>query len=155
MEKVMTLLARGVSPGVVEGEALVCPKGIGSFGGLDPATGVITEYDNVNRGESVKGRILVMPGSKGSNGWSCIFNVVLDLILARGQGDLLRESGACLKAVRATGCWCPTSQLHRRTKPASTSPTCLARQTPRRANCAVQRSRMPLPPVTHPISPAG
>lgn len=75
MERVMTLMARGAIGGAAEGEALVCPKGIGAFGGLDPATGVILEYDNVNRGETIKGKILIMPGSKGSNGWSCIFNV--------------------------------------------------------------------------------
>jgi uncharacterized protein len=74
MDTVMvTLQGRGVVAGVVEGEALVCPKGIGAFGGLDPRTGVIEEYDNVNRGATVKGKILVMPGSKGSNGWSCYF----------------------------------------------------------------------------------
>jgi predicted aconitase with swiveling domain len=75
VERVITVRARGVGGGVAEGEALVCPDGIGAYGGLDPATGTITEYDNVHRGETVKDRILVMPGSKGSNGWSCIFNV--------------------------------------------------------------------------------
>jgi predicted aconitase with swiveling domain len=59
----VALQGRGVVAGTVEGEALVCPKGIGAFGGLDPRTGVIEEYD----------KILVMPGSKGSNGWSCYF----------------------------------------------------------------------------------
>jgi predicted aconitase with swiveling domain len=69
----VTLHGRGVVAGIVEGEALVCPKGIGAFGGLDPRTGVINEYDNVNRGATIKDKILVMPGSKGSNGWSCYF----------------------------------------------------------------------------------
>jgi predicted aconitase with swiveling domain len=69
----ITLKGRGVIPGIVEGEALVCPKSITGWGGIDPKTGIIKEYENVNRGKSIKGRILVMPGSKGSNGWSCYF----------------------------------------------------------------------------------
>ena len=67
------LRGRGVVAGVAEGEALVCPEGITGWGGIDPATGIIKEYDNPNRGRSIKGRVLVMPGSKGSNGWSCYF----------------------------------------------------------------------------------
>lgn len=64
---------RGVVAGVVEGEALVCPRSITGWGGIDPVTGIIKEYNNINHGQSIKGRILVMPGSKGSNGWSCYF----------------------------------------------------------------------------------
>jgi predicted aconitase with swiveling domain len=69
----LRLRGRGVVAGIVEGEALVCPRGITGWGGIDPSTGVIKEYDNPNRGLSISGRILVMPGSKGSNGWSCYF----------------------------------------------------------------------------------
>ena len=69
----ITLRGRGVIPGIVEGEALVCPRSITGWGGIDPQTGIIKQYDNVNRGKSIKGKILVMPGSRGSNGWSCYF----------------------------------------------------------------------------------
>ena len=72
--ELVVLRGRGVVRGTVEGEALVCPEGITGWGGIDPATGVIKEYDNPNRGSSIKNTILVMPGSKGSNGWSCYFN---------------------------------------------------------------------------------
>jgi predicted aconitase with swiveling domain len=67
------LKGRGVVAGIAEGQALVCPQGITGWGGIDPRSGVIREYDNPNRGRSLQGRILVMPGSKGSNGWSCHF----------------------------------------------------------------------------------
>ncbi|HZK49213.1 MAG TPA: DUF126 domain-containing protein [Thermoleophilia bacterium] len=69
----ITLRGCGVVAGVVEGEALVCPTSIQGWGGIDPATGVIKEHGHVNRGVSIKGRILVLPGSRGSNGWSCYF----------------------------------------------------------------------------------
>jgi predicted aconitase with swiveling domain len=72
MDKI-TLKGRGVIAGIVEGEALVCPNSITGWGGIDPETGIIKEYGNLNRGSSIKGKILVMPGSKGSNGWSCYF----------------------------------------------------------------------------------
>lgn len=72
MEKVV-LQGRGVIPGVVEGEALVCADSITGWGGIDPETGVIKDYENVNKGKTIKGTILIMPGSKGSNGWSCYF----------------------------------------------------------------------------------
>jgi predicted aconitase with swiveling domain len=72
--EVLVLKGRGVVPGMVEGEAIVCPEGITGWGGIDPSTGIIKEYDNPNRGKSIFNTILVMPGSKGSNGWSCYFN---------------------------------------------------------------------------------
>ena len=72
MERII-ITGRGVIPGEVEGEALVCPESITGWGGIDPQTGIIKEYENVNVGKSIKDKILVMPGSKGSNGWSCYF----------------------------------------------------------------------------------
>jgi len=72
MEK-LVIRGRGAVPGVAEAEALVCPRSITGWGGIDPATGIIREYGNINRGKSIKDKILVIPGSKGSNGWSCYF----------------------------------------------------------------------------------
>lgn len=72
MEKII-LKGRGVIPGVVEGTALVCPRSITGWGGVDPRTGIIKDFDNPNKGKTIKDTILVMPGSKGSNGWSCYF----------------------------------------------------------------------------------
>jgi len=69
----ITIKGRGVIPGVVEGEALVCPKSITGWSGIDPKTGIILERGNINQGKSIKDTILVLPGSKGSNGWSCYF----------------------------------------------------------------------------------
>ena len=71
---VRTIRGRGVVPGIVEGEALVCPKSINGWEGVDPETGIIQEYGNINEGKCIKGKILVLPGSRGSNGWSCYFS---------------------------------------------------------------------------------
>ncbi len=72
MEKLI-IKGRGVIAGIVEGEALVCPQSITGWAGIDPQTGIIKEHSNINRGKSIRGKILVLPGSKGSNGWSCYF----------------------------------------------------------------------------------
>ena len=72
MEKI-TIKGRGAIKGIVEGEALVCPKSIAGWGGIAPASGIIKEPMNINKGKSIKDKILVMSGSKGSNGWSCYF----------------------------------------------------------------------------------
>ena len=72
MDKII-LHGRGVIPGIVEGEAIVCPHSITGWGGIDPKTGLITDWANPNKGKTIKDSILIMPGSKGSNGWSCYF----------------------------------------------------------------------------------
>jgi predicted aconitase with swiveling domain len=72
MEK-LVIKGRGAVAGIVEGEALVCPESITGWAGIDPATGIIKEHGHINKGESIRQKILVMPGSKGSNGWSCYF----------------------------------------------------------------------------------
>ena len=47
-------------PGIVEGEALVCADSITGWGGIDPETGVIKDYENVNRGKCIKDTILII-----------------------------------------------------------------------------------------------
>lgn len=72
MEKII-LKGRGAVPGIAEGTAVVCPHSITGWGGIDPKTGEIIEWGNEEKGKTIKGSILVMPGSRGSNGWSCYF----------------------------------------------------------------------------------
>ena len=57
---------RMISPGRVEGEAIVSPDPIGFYGGIDLNTGVVIEKDHPLQGKSVKGKILVFPNGKGS-----------------------------------------------------------------------------------------
>lgn len=73
MKKII-LQGRPAFDGVAEGEALVCPDSIaGNTGCLGELDGVIYEHGNPNRGKSIKDTILVLPGAKGSCGWSCHF----------------------------------------------------------------------------------
>jgi len=60
------LQGRTISPGRVEGEALVSKEPIGFYGGIDAKTGLFIEKGHELEGKSVKGRILVFPCGKGS-----------------------------------------------------------------------------------------
>ena len=69
-----TLKGRGAIGGIAEGEALVCPESIQGWAGVSDTTGKIIERGHSQEGQNIHGRILVLPGSKGSNGWSCHFH---------------------------------------------------------------------------------
>lgn len=73
MEKIL-LKGRVAFEGSVEGEALVCPESIQGWAGIDDHTGKIIEKGHSQEGVCISGRILVLPCSKGSNGWSCHFH---------------------------------------------------------------------------------
>ena len=68
------LQGRGAFGGRAEGEALVCPESIQGWAGISDVTGRIIEHGHSQWGRSIDGKILVLPCSKGSNGWSCHFN---------------------------------------------------------------------------------
>lgn len=67
------LKARGANGPAIEGYAMVCPKSIQGWSSIDMHTGVIIEKNHIYEGESIKGKILVIPCSKGSLGWSDYF----------------------------------------------------------------------------------
>lgn len=65
---------RGAMPGVAEGRAIVFPDSIaGNSGAVGDLDGIIYERGSVNRGMCINGAILVIPCSKGSNGFSSHF----------------------------------------------------------------------------------
>ncbi len=74
MEKKIIIQGRGAYEGVVEGEALVCPESIQGWAGVDDKTGRIIERGHSQEGQCIDGKILVLPCSKGSNGWSSHFH---------------------------------------------------------------------------------
>jgi predicted aconitase with swiveling domain len=69
------LHGRGVVGGCVEGEALVTRQTISGWGGIDPMTGTVIETHHELRGVSLKDKVLVFPGAKGSSGWSNAFHM--------------------------------------------------------------------------------
>ena len=74
MQDRIILNGRGAYPGVAEGYAIVCPDSIaGNSGGVGDTDGIIHEATNSAYGQCIKGKILVLPGAKGSNGFSAHF----------------------------------------------------------------------------------
>ncbi|HWK76282.1 aconitase X swivel domain-containing protein [Microbacterium sp.] len=61
--------------GKAEGEVLRCTQAISGWGGIDPKTGAIVETRHPQRGSVLTGKILVIPGAKGSSGWSGQFHI--------------------------------------------------------------------------------
>ena len=74
MRKNTVIRARGAMGPTVEGTVMVCPNSIQGWYGIDVKTGVITEKGHVHEGESIAGKILVMPCARGSLGWSNYFH---------------------------------------------------------------------------------
>jgi hypothetical protein len=57
---------RVIKSGIAEGEAMVSSEPIGFLGGVDGATGIVTEKGHSLEGQCVVGKILVFPTGKGS-----------------------------------------------------------------------------------------
>ena len=73
---------RVLVPGTASGTALVLDEPLSFWGGFDPLTGVIVEAGHPQRGESLAGRILVMPAGRGSSSSA----TVLAEAIRRGTG---------------------------------------------------------------------
>ncbi|GGH49369.1 aconitase X swivel domain-containing protein [Microbacterium album] len=69
------LTGRTLVAGAAAGDALVCTAAISGWGGIDPRRGTITEVTHPQRGGVFADRVLVIPGAKGSSGWSGQFHL--------------------------------------------------------------------------------
>lgn len=58
--------------GSARGEALVLEEPLSFWGGLDPATGRITDWRHPQHGALISGRVLVMPFGRGSSSSSSV-----------------------------------------------------------------------------------
>lgn len=68
----MTLHGRSYAGGEAEGEALVLSEALSLWGGIDVETGRIIDRSHPDRGRSVAGTVLVMPGGRGSSSSSSV-----------------------------------------------------------------------------------
>jgi predicted aconitase with swiveling domain len=60
------LRGKSLAPGDAEGELLVLDEPISFWGGVDPASGTIVDVHHPQAGRSIRGRVLVLPGTRGS-----------------------------------------------------------------------------------------
>jgi hypothetical protein len=71
---VRRLYGRGVIAGRARGPALISDRTIMGWGGIEIHSGIVVEKGHPLEGISIKDSILILDGSKGSNGWSLFFH---------------------------------------------------------------------------------
>ena len=59
-------MAHLVVPASAEGEILVCTEGLSFWGGVDPTNGTVIDIHHPQFGQSLAGKIVLMPTSRGS-----------------------------------------------------------------------------------------
>jgi predicted aconitase with swiveling domain len=70
-----TFYGRGAYPGITEGHAIVSRESVPGWGvAFDMGTGNVNEPGNSLYGMSVKGKILILNGSRGSTGFATQFH---------------------------------------------------------------------------------
>jgi predicted aconitase with swiveling domain len=70
----IVIRGRGALGGVAEGPALISRRTITGWGGVDIRTGTVKEPGHPLAGMCLKDGILILEGSRGSNGWSIFFH---------------------------------------------------------------------------------
>lgn len=108
---------RQIVGGAAQGDVLAIAQGISFWGGIDPDTGRIIDIHHPNHGQSVAGKILLMPSSRGScSGSGVLLQLALDgnapAALVFCEREEILTLGA-LVASRIFGCPVPVVQLRR------------------------------------------
>lgn len=108
---------RQIVQGAAQGEVLAFAEGISFWGGIDPDSGRIIDIHHPNHGQSVKGKILMMPTSRGScSGSGVLLQLALDgnapAALVFCEREEILTLGA-LVADRIFGCPMPVLHLKR------------------------------------------
>lgn len=71
---IQIIQGRGALAGIAEGKALISRQTISGWDGIDIYTGRVKEPGHPLENLSIKDTILILDGSKGSNGWSIFFH---------------------------------------------------------------------------------
>ena len=109
--EVVTPTYRALVGGVATGEILHLVEPLSLWGGLDPATGQLIDRNHPQAGQSLTGRIVVMPHGRGSSSSSSVLAEALRLGTAPagfilGEPDAILVVGA-LVATRLYSASCP------------------------------------------------
>ncbi|WP_066973413.1 DUF126 domain-containing protein [Methanobrevibacter filiformis] len=89
---------RSISKGIAKGKLIVSNEPISFLGGVDPETGVVIDKNHELNGQSIKDKILFIPGGKGSTVGSYV-------IFQMKKNNTAPKAIICLKAepIIATG----------------------------------------------------
>ena len=74
MDSNKIIYGRGALGGVAEGPAMISRQTITGWAGVDIYTGKVAEPNHPLEGMRLKDSVLILDGSKGSNGWSVFFH---------------------------------------------------------------------------------
>lgn len=121
---------RILAPGSGAGDALVLDEPLSLWGGVDPADGRIIDVHHPQHGANVAGRVLVMPGGRGSSSSSSVLAEAVRLgtapaAILLGEADLILAIGAAV-ASELYGRALPIVQLETRHLAAITDGATLA-----------------------------
>lgn len=97
---------RVISPGKIEGIALVSKEPISFYGGIDVSTGIVIEKGHELEGHCIKDKILVFPQGKGSTVGSYVLyglkkNGVAPKALINEETETIVATGAILASIPA------------------------------------------------------
>jgi predicted aconitase with swiveling domain len=84
--------------GEASGEILILKDRLSFWGGIDPATGEIVDVHHPQRGVNLAGKILVMPGGRGSSSSSSVLAEAIRAGTAPAA-IILREPDVALGAI--------------------------------------------------------
>jgi hypothetical protein len=107
------ILALSLAPGEAEGAPLRLDEPLSFWGGLDPATGLVIDRWHAQAGASIVGRVLLMPGGRGSSSGSAALAEAIRL--GKGPAAILltrRDPIVIVGALVATelyGASCPVA----------------------------------------------
>ncbi len=87
----------------VSGSALVLSEPLSLWGGIDPASGEIIDAHHPQRGAYVRGRVLVMPGGRGSSSSASVLAEAVragtaPAAIVLGEPDLILAIGSAVAA---------------------------------------------------------
>lgn len=72
MSKLRHLMAKCLVPGEAQGKLVVLTEPLSLWGGFDLDSGCVSDVNHAQFGQRIAGRILVMPGGRGSSSSSSI-----------------------------------------------------------------------------------
>lgn len=101
--------------GEVSGEVLRLDEPLSFWGGFDPITGIILDNNHPQRGACLRGKILVLPATRGSGGTpggvaESIRNGSGPAAIIMGDGDTNVMIGAAV-ALKLYGLTCPVLEV--------------------------------------------
>lgn len=74
--------ATPIVPGIAEGPSLVLDQPLSWWGGIDPRDGCIIDAHHPQHGQPTAGRVLILPGGRGSSGGSAVLAESVRLMTA-------------------------------------------------------------------------